>query len=73
MIDMSLERELGRKYLLDKLDDLLEHDSMSAAEWLDYMDPDFEIFAEDVEDDGPEFQEFWVGYDEALRALTGDG
>lgn len=68
--NMSMERKLGASYLSERFAALTEHDLMGASEWLDDMDPDFEVFGEDVEGDGPEFREFWAGYDEALRTLT---
>ena len=71
---MSMARELGAEYLASRVRNLKGHYLMDAAEWLDETgDPDFEVFRQDVEDHGPEFQEFWAGYDEALSALVGGG
>lgn len=70
--NMDEARELGRKYLIDRLGELRENDSLEAAEWLGDEDPNFQVISEDDDGTGLGFTAFWEGYNEAYRTVRGN-
>lgn len=70
--NMDEARELGRKYLLERLEELRDPDPVDVLDWLDGADPDFKVFPKHLDGTEPEIKAFWGSYDDAYCKVRGN-